>query len=118
MNRERFDELAGKVKKAWPPDMIIIDESNRLIIQCEGDAGYIKFGRMAIPDEMLNDPDVPQMTKDMLHDKLLIQWTDDIDAPTYKNIGRIIRGDEEYPIGPIGEALNEFSFRIQIGSVL
>ena len=98
--------------------MILVDEPDRLIVQCEDDAGYLKFARMVMPDELLNDPEVPQMTKDMFQNKLLIQWTNDIEACIYKNIARILRGDEECPEGPINEALKELSFRIQIGSVL
>ena len=78
---------------------------------------------MEMPEEMLNDPEIPQMTKDMFQNKLLIQWTDDLKKASYKNLGFYIHKGEMPELQctdgePMKEALIEFGRRIQIGAVL
>lgn len=123
MNQKKYDEIIAKVKAGWPPDRIIsltstqLPSKNRLILRCANDS-IIRFSLMELPKELLNDPDFPAMTRKQLHNKLLIQWTDDLDAKTYRNLGAYIYMNEIPKNEAMKEALEELSFRVQIGEHL
>lgn len=116
MNIEEFRKLMVKVKTFWPDDKIIEDinkpDEQKLIVQCEN-GSYVLFKLMMLSNELLED--LPQMTVDLMHEKLLIQYTDDLDRSTYQNLGRYI-ANKEYPSDKImKEAMKELAFRINIG---
>ena len=117
MNRNKFDEIKRKVLAGWPSDRYAVPEPTRILLTCENGT-FIKVALMEMPEELLNDPSLPQMTKDMLHNKLLIQWTDDLKADHYNNLGWYMSKKKWPENEAMKEALKEFSFRIQIGAAL
>lgn len=117
MNRADFDKAKAKILKGWAPDRVTIRDKVTILLKCQN-GSYIKFALMEMPDELLNDPEVPQMTKDMLHNKLLIQWTPNLGAQHYKNLGWYIHKKEWPENEAMKEAMQEFGFRVHIGTVL
>lgn len=117
MNRDKFDEIRRKILVGWPSDRYTVPESTRILLTCENGT-FIKVALMELPEELLKDPDFPQMTKDMLHNKLLIQWTPDLEAKNYRNLGRYISKNEWPEDEAMKEALKEFSLRVQVGAAL
>lgn len=114
MERERFEEFKRKVLAGWPSDRYTMPEQTKILLTCENGT-FIKVALMEMPEELLNE--VPQMTKDMLHNKLLIQWTEDLKAVHYANLGRYILQEKWPENEAMKEALREFGFRMQLGAV-
>jgi len=66
---------------------------------------------MEVPPELQDTP-----LGMMFHGKVMIQFTEDLDADSYNNVTMEVAGKREAK-GRVLEALQEFSKRIQIGNV-
>ncbi len=113
MDRDEYNDIIDKIERGWPSDRFTREEPTRTILTCENGT-FIKVSLMELPDELLGS--LPLM--DAMHNKLLIQWTDDLSKSHYKNLARYIAKDGLPPEGPMLEALKEFSFRLRIADFL
>ncbi len=77
MNAEEFGQLKQSLIDIVPRNSIAINLPGKLILRVPN-GSFVKVGHMEMDAELLKG--LPQETIDMLHNKLLIQWTDDIDA--------------------------------------
>jgi len=111
MNKETFREGKAKIRAAWPEDRIIREEQDRIIVQCKNGA-YLKYARFEIPPELKDTP-----AGKMFDGKVMIQFTEDLEAETYENVTAEAFGKRKAE-GRVLEALKEFSFRVQIGAAL
>lgn len=115
MGREKYNEIIAKVRRGWASDritgLIETDTGVRTILTCENGT-FIKIALMEVPE------DAPAQMRDLMHNKLLIQWTDDLEASSYKNLARYIAKDEMPPEGSMREALQELAARVHIGNIL
>lgn len=93
MNSEEYGQLKQRIIEIVPRNAITINLPKKLIIRAPNRT-FIKFGHMKMDAELLEG--MPQQTIDMLHNKLIIQWTDDIEATTYENIGQELLGKREW----------------------
>ncbi len=89
MNAEEYGQLKQSLIDIVPRNAIAINLPKKLILRAPNGT-FIKVGHMEMDPELLEG--MPQMTIDMIHNKLLIQWTDDVDATTYENIGMELMG--------------------------
>lgn len=110
MDVETFSKGKAKIRAGWASDRIISEEANKIVVQCENGA-YLIYRRMEVPEELKGSP----MAK-MFDGKIMIQFTEDINAETYDNVTMEIAGKREAK-GRVLEALKEFGFRIKIGDV-
>ena len=115
MNQTQYQELADKCKAGWPEDRITVKDEHTLLLECE-EGGWIKVARMVVPEE--DKAGFPAEMLAMFHDRLLIQYTENLDAPSYKNLGFYIHKGEMPKNPKMLEALKELTFRIQLGSAL
>lgn len=102
MNAEEYGQLKQSLIDIVPRNSIIINLPKKLILRAPN-GSFIKFGHMEMSAELLEG--VPEETIAMLHNKLIIQWTDDIDAATYENVGMEIVGQREWDNPRAEEAL-------------
>lgn len=93
MNAEEYGQLKQSLIDLVPRNSITINVPKKLILRAPNGT-FIKFGHMEVDPYMLEE--MPQITIDLIHNKLIIQWTDDVDADTYKNIGQEIIGRREW----------------------
>ena len=77
MNAEEYGQLKQSLIDIVPRNSIAINLPGKLILRTLN-GSFVKIGHMVIPPDLLET--TPKMTIDMVHNKLLIQWTDDIDA--------------------------------------
>ena len=119
MDRDKYNEIINNIEKGWPSDRFMREKPTRTILTCENGT-FIRVSLMELPEELLGTSS--QM--DEMHNKLLIQWTDDLSKRYFKNLARYIAEDvaedvaEDPPDGPMLEALTELSFRLQLSSFL
>lgn len=115
MTQERYEKLMVTFLAAWPKDRVKKVSDTEHILTCDNGT-FIKVARMCIPDEDFKE--VTQSVISLMHNKLLIQWTDDLNKAAYKNLGHYIQ-KEEYPgLKEMSDALKELMFRVKIGDVL
>jgi len=93
MNAEQYGQLKQSLIEIVPRNCIAINLPKKLVLRAPNGT-FIKVGHMEMDAELLEG--LPQMTIDMLHNKLIIQWTEDVDADTYDNIGMEILGQREF----------------------
>ncbi len=103
MNAEEYGQMKQSLIDIVPRNAVAINLPKKLILRTPN-GSFVKFGHMKMDAELLKD--MPQMTIDMLHNKLIIQWTDDIDAETYENVGMEILGKREWSKPRAEEALS------------
>jgi len=108
---ETFRKGKAKIRAGWPEDRIISEEQDRIIVKCENGA-YLKYSRFELPEELKETPAAA-----MFQGKVMIQFTEDLEAKTYENVTAEAAGIREAK-GKVLEALKEFGFRIKIGDVL
>ena len=111
MDKETFRKGKAKIRAGWPDDRIILEDQNQITVQCENGA-YLRYSRFDLPDELKESP-----AYNMLHGKVMIQFTEDLEAETFNNVTMEAVGKREAK-GRVLESLKEFCFRIQIGDVL
>lgn len=115
MNAEEYGQLKQSLIEIVPRNAIAINLPKKLILRAPN-GSFVKFGHMEMDAELLED--MPQMTIDMLHNKLIIQWTDDIDADTYENVGMEILGKLEWSKPRAEEALRWITALYDIRKVM
>ena len=93
MNAEEYGQLKQTIIDLVPRNCIAVNLPKKLIIRAPNGT-FIKFGHMEMSPELLDG--MPQMTVDMLHNKLIIQWTDDVEKDVYENIGMEIMGKAKW----------------------
>ncbi len=93
MNAEEFGQLKQSLIEIVPRNSIAVNLPGKLVLRAPN-GSFVKVGHMVMDAELLEH--APQMTIDMLHNKLLIQWTDDIDAEVYENVGMEIMGKAKW----------------------
>ncbi len=111
MDVETFQKGVKTIRGFWPEDKIISGEQNKLVIQCENGA-YLIYSRMELPDELKDSP-----AYEMMHGKVMLQFTEDLKADSYNNISAELAGKREAK-GRVLEALQEFTKRVKISSIL
>lgn len=102
MNAEEFGQLKQSLIEIVPRNSIAINLPGKLVLRAPN-GSFVKVGHMVMDAELLEH--APQMTIDMLHNKLLIQWTDDIDSLHYENVGMEIMGKAKWKNPRAKEAL-------------
>lgn len=110
MDIETFRKGKAKIRAGWPEDRIISEDPNKIIVQCENGA-YLKYARFDLPEELKGTP-----AAKIFQGKVMIQFTEDLEAETYRNVTAEAFGKRKAE-GRVLEALKEFSFRVQIGGV-
>lgn len=113
LDKEQFQRSKDVIRIAWPKDKIVLEKQDRIIVQCENGA-YLKWGLMELPPELREAS--PEAAK-MMHGKVMLQFTENLEADTYENVSKCLFGKEESE-GRLKEALQEFSKRVQIGNIL
>lgn len=111
MDEETFRKGKAKIRACWPQDRIIMEDKNHIVVQCENEA-YLRYTRLELPDELEGSP-----AYQMIHGKVMFQYTEDLDAEYWENVAAEIAGKTEAK-GRVREALKELAFRIQIGDIL
>ena len=113
MNQKQYEALVAKITAGWPSDRYEIIDPQKIILTCEH-GGFIKVARTFVEDKADLTPEIVAM----FDNKLLIQYTEDLEAGSYKNLGYYIHKGS-LPENPrMVEALKELQFRIQIGDIL
>ncbi len=111
MNSEKFQKSKDAIRAGWPSDRIISEEKNKIVLQCENGA-FLIWRHMELPPELMDNP----QTVAMFHNKVMLQFTEDLKKFPFNNVSKCIAGQEQ-PTGKVKEALEEFSKRVQIGAV-
>lgn len=73
-----------------PRQNIVINLPKKLTIRSPH--GYLRFNHMEMDAELLDG--MPQMTIDMLHNKLIVQFGAEADGDKWRNVGRLIMGED------------------------
>ena len=95
MNAEEYGAMKQRLIAAVPRHSITINLPKTLVIQA-GTGGYLRFNHMVMDPELLEG--LPQMTIDMLHNKLLVQFGSEADGDSWINLGRTLAGhDNDIP---------------------
>lgn len=111
VTQEQFEESKKIIKAGWPSDKVVKEEETRLFLQCENGA-YLVFTRFELPPELEGTPAAA-----MFKDKIMFQFTEDLNADTFENILMELAGKREAE-GRVKEAIDELGMRIKLGSVL
>ena len=112
VSEQAFAKGKKRIKDFWPEDRIIKEEPNKLIIQCENGA-FLIYTRIVLPEECMDSPEMVAM----MHEKVMLQFTEKLEDSSYNNISRELAGLRE-PKGRVKEALQEFAKRLQIAGIL
>jgi len=111
VTQEQFQKSKEIIKAGWPSDRIVKEERTKLFLRCENGA-YLVFTRFELPQELEGTPAAA-----MFKDKIMFQFTEDLEADTFNNVSMELAGKRE-PKGRVKEALEELGMRIKLGSVL
>jgi len=106
---KRFQEGKRKILGFWSSDRVIKNTEKMLIVQCENDT-YIIY-RFIAPTG------IPELDE-MFANKILIQWTDDLNRRMYINLAPYILGKRKMKIRELKEAVKELAFRIKMAKEL
>ena len=112
VTQEQFNRSKEIIKAGWPNDKIVEEAENKLVLQCDNGA-YLIYRRMVLSPELMDNPQVVAM----MHEKVLFQFTEDLNDSPYNNVSMEIAGKREAE-GRVKEALKELAMRVQLGNVL
>ena len=85
MNAEEYGQLKQKLIDVVPREAIAYNVPRSIILRTP--SGFLRFNHMVLPPEL---QDVPQVTKDLLDNKLVIMWSANYPEPVWNNIGQEI----------------------------
>lgn len=116
MNAEQYQAMKEAFIQAVRKEHIVISLPTKLVIKVPI-GGYLRFNHMVMPQELLDS--VPQMTIDMLHNKLIIGFGLEPEGESWVNLAQAITSNKRALI-PVEaqEALGWLSGMIKIEEVL